>query len=214
MCLKFSSNASSFVLLLVYRTGPLTTAFFDELSDVLDFLATCSAPLIVAGDLNIHVERSQDLHSRLLLDTCASHGLTCRVNFPIHNLGGTLDVVFTQNDLPVQVSGSLTGISDHSLLTWSLPVLTPQPFYITTTSRSWQQLDLDNLRLCLADSALCQPNVWPSLDVDELTSLWELNHSAILDSLVPLRTVTLRRRPCEHRQRLGQERVIREAIGR
>lgn len=79
VCLRFSSYASSFVLLLIYRTGPLTTAFFDELSDVLDFLATLSVPLIVADDLNIHVERSQDPHSRLLLDTCSSHGLASSV---------------------------------------------------------------------------------------------------------------------------------------
>lgn len=64
-------------------------------------------------------------------------------------------------------------------------------------SRPWQKLDLDKLRLCLADSALCQPNAWASLNVDELTALWESNLSAILDSLVPLRTVTLRRRPSD-----------------
>ena len=42
VCLRLSSHSSSFIILLIYRTGPLTAAFFDEFSDVLDSIATLS----------------------------------------------------------------------------------------------------------------------------------------------------------------------------
>ena len=102
VCVRLTTGSSSCVVLLVYRTGAITTLFFRELSSVLDHLSTYTCPLILAGDLNIHVERPDDPHARTLLEMLNSYGLTCRVNFPTHDLGGARDLsralVFSRSD--------------------------------------------------------------------------------------------------------------------
>ena len=125
-----------------------------------------------------------------------SYGFSCRVHAPKHDLGGTLDVVFTQTDLPVQVSTSHTGLSDHCLLTWKAPVPQPNRSYATISVRSWHRLDLSELRQAVSNSLLCQPDAWPS-DVNDLSSLYDSTLTAILDTLIPSHTVTLRRRPSD-----------------
>ena len=196
VCTRISTGASQLVIILIYRTGPITTTFFNELSEVLNTIATFRAPLLVAGDLNIHVERDLDNHSRTLIDLMASYNLTCRVDAPTHDLGGTLDVVFTQTDLPARVTTSHTGLSDHLLLTWAAPLPRPSRDYIKICSRPWHRLDINELRLLLCDSLICRPDSWPQ-DVDDLASIFDSTLIAILDSLIPSRTLTLRRRPSD-----------------
>lgn len=48
--------------------------------------------VFLARDLNIHVERPDDPHARLLLSTLASYGFSCCVDSPSHRGGGTFDV--------------------------------------------------------------------------------------------------------------------------
>ena len=77
LCSRVTSNGSSCVVLLIYRPGsqPVSSIFFDELSAMLEALATSSDPLIVTGDVNIRLDRSDDLTasgSTSLLDLLAS----------------------------------------------------------------------------------------------------------------------------------------------
>jgi hypothetical protein len=196
VCARVSAGSSQLIMLLIYRTGPITTTFFTELSEALNIIATFRAPILVAGDLNIHVERDSDSHSRTLIDLMASYNLTCRVDAPTHDLGGTLDVVFTQADLPLHVTTSLTGFSDHFLLTWTVPLPKPSCAYTKICTRAWHRLDVRELRVLLSDSLICQPESWPH-DVNELASVFDSTISAIMDSLIPIRTLTLRRRPSD-----------------
>jgi len=57
LCLTFTTTGGSFVLLTIYRPGSLktTSAFFDELTAVLEVLALQRFPVIIGGDLNIHL---------------------------------------------------------------------------------------------------------------------------------------------------------------
>ena len=59
---QITSRQSSCVVLLVYRPGsdPTCSAFFDELSDVLLRLTVLDVSMIVAGDINIHLERQDE----------------------------------------------------------------------------------------------------------------------------------------------------------
>jgi len=52
------TGSSSCVVLLVYRTGPITSAFFAKFTDVLDRVATNVHPLYIMGDLNIRLDLS------------------------------------------------------------------------------------------------------------------------------------------------------------
>jgi len=48
-------------VVVVYRTGPVTSAFFTELSDVLDRVSTLNDPILV---FNIRLDRPDDSASR------------------------------------------------------------------------------------------------------------------------------------------------------
>jgi len=105
---------------LVYRTGPITSAFFAEFADVLERVATNVDPLYIVGDLNIRLDRTDDAWSRQLTDLWASYGLACRVSAPTHDRGGLLDVVVSRDELPApRVDIIDMGLSDHQLLCWS-----------------------------------------------------------------------------------------------
>ena len=198
VCVRLSSGRSSCVIILIYRTGAVTPLFFDELSTTLSQLSSYSCPLIVAGDFNIHIERPGDPHALALLDTFRAYGLTCEVNSPTHDLGGTLDLVFTRSDLPsISVSVSDPGLSDHHLLSWSIPFLLPPLVYDHITYRPWSSLNICEFKAQLVESPLCNPSLWEGLDADELAALFDSCITTVLNRLIPLRTAKLRRRPSD-----------------
>jgi len=94
-CVRVTSAWSSCIAIVVYRTGPVTSAFFTELSDVLDRVSTFNDPILVVGNVNIH------LTTRLpqFTDTLAAHSLACHVTVATHDQVGLLDVVATRDDL-------------------------------------------------------------------------------------------------------------------
>jgi len=57
----------------------VTSAFFTELSDVLDRISTFNDPTLVVGDVNIRLDRPDNSASRQFTDTLAAHSLACRV---------------------------------------------------------------------------------------------------------------------------------------
>ena len=88
-------------------------------------------------------------------------------------------------------------ISDHMLLSWTLPVAKPITEYSAVTYRAWNRGDVDELRSFVSDSPLCDADYWPDLDVNELSSLFDSTLCSILDSLAPQRSIKRRRRPSD-----------------
>ena len=198
VCVRLHSGSTSAVVILIYRTGPVTCSFFDELSHLLDETAVQSCPVIIAGDLNIHVEKPDNPHAKSLCELLSAYGFTLRVDTPTHDLGGTLDVVFTRSDLPdIVVAASDPGVSDHCLLTWSFPFSPSPPVYVSLTRRPWSRLDLLEFRRELSGSTICLPHTWKDRSADELASAFDVCIVSVLDLLIPLRTITLRRRPSD-----------------
>ena len=73
--------------------------FFDELSTLLEQLATYQAPVYIVGDFKIHLDRPDDPHSvqfRLLVDC---YSLMLHQTAATHQLGGTLYAVITRDDV-------------------------------------------------------------------------------------------------------------------
>jgi len=56
LCVCVTSASSSCVAVVVYRSGPVPTACFSELSDVLDWVSTFNDPILVVGDVNIRLD--------------------------------------------------------------------------------------------------------------------------------------------------------------
>ena len=85
-----------FVLLGIYRPGSqaLTTAFFDELTSVFEQLIPLRCPVVVCGDLNIHVDQTDDVHAVRLVQLLKSFDCVQHVAEPTHVAGHTLDLVY------------------------------------------------------------------------------------------------------------------------
>jgi Reverse transcriptase (RNA-dependent DNA polymerase) len=197
LCVRVCVRSQSSIVAVVYRPGSaaVTTAFFSEMSDVIDRLSTFAEPTYLVGDVNVHLERPDDPASRQLCDEFEARGLTNCVSSPTHNLGGTLDVVISRIDLSLPcVEVVDVGLSDHYLLRWSVPTTRDGPVYVSTSRRPWKKLDSSLFRTALMASSLCEADVWSTLDVDGLSRLYDEVITSTLDRLVPVRTVRCCRR--------------------
>lgn len=112
-----------------------------------------------------------------------------------HQLGGTLDVVVSRDDVgcPDIVSVVDVSLSDHHLLLWSVSAAHHTLPADTVTCRSWRKLDIAEFRAALLTS---QEDLWPS-DIDAMADLYDSEPTVLLDRLVPCCQVTHRQRPTD-----------------
>ena len=195
------SGTSSCVVAVIYRPGSIavSTDFYSELVDVLDRLATFVEPVSVVGDLNVRLDRVDDLAAIQLVDVLADHGLSNHVTMPTHDLGGILDVVATRDNLPApSVDVVDVGLSDHRLLQWPVPMSRPPPVYRSVNVSLWRLLDHSAFRAALASPSLCNPDAWSDHDADDMALVYDREITSILDRMIPvLHTVTFRQRPSD-----------------
>jgi hypothetical protein len=195
--MRIAVETASCIAAVVYRPGSaaVSSQFFAVLGDLMDRLATFVDPTLLLGDINIRLDRSTDPLTVQLVDMLTSHGFTNRVTSATHNLGGLLDVVVTRDDLlPPSVDVLDVGLSDHHLLRWQAPLVRPPPVYKPVTSRPWNRLVTTKFRSQLLQSSLCCPDSWCDMTVDELATSYDDVMTTILDQLIPVRTMTCRRR--------------------
>ena len=116
-----------------------------------------------------------------------------------HSHGGTLDVVFSPVSHPLEISIFDPGLSDHSLVSWKSQLPLPPLQYIappcTTKIRPWNRLHLSDLREKLLHSPLCSSISWLSFCVDDLSVLYDVTITSILDDIIPMKTSRCSRRP-------------------
>ena len=79
----------------IYRPGSqqTSTSFFDEFVKLLERLASFSAPVIITGDVNIHLELAADSDTLKFTELLTSFGLSQYIDSPTHELGDTLDII-------------------------------------------------------------------------------------------------------------------------
>jgi len=153
----FEHIAARVTAAVVYRhcLSAVTAEFFTELAELLDRLSVSSDALVLAGDVNIRLERAMNPNAVEFRDLLAGYGLMQHISGPTHDTGGTLDVVCTRHDLPaLSVNIIDTGLSDHRLLLWSTS-LHPPPVYVKSSRRAWRSFNLVDFRTDLQASALC-----------------------------------------------------------
>jgi len=91
---KVKTGSNKILFVVMYRTGPLTSAFTQELDLLLSDISTRSDNIVLAGDLNIHF----DGNNRVASDTLKilkSYGLRALYDRPTHIGGACLDQLFT-----------------------------------------------------------------------------------------------------------------------
>jgi hypothetical protein len=198
LCTRITSGTFTCVALVIYRTGPVTSAFFEELSDALERIVGYNEVIYIVGDLNIHLNLEDDLNSRRLTELFDAFGIVVHNTGPTHDRGNRIDIVASRSDLPpLSVEVFDAGLSDHRLLQWTVSARRAVPTIISGTRRPWHKLDITALSAALRESPLCRPECWTHQSVDELALLYDSEITSLLDSLIPARAVICRRRPSD-----------------
>ena len=186
-------------VLAVYRPGssPPSQTFFDEFATFLEQFVLYNTQIVIAGDLNLHLE---DLTSPAANDFRAiaeQFGLTQHVAEPTHRSGGWLDVVITRDDCALtDLQISPPTISDHGLVTATIPFLHDAPSTIIKHVRGWRDLDRDAFKAALMEvPAVADPSTLADLSVEEAFATYEATMTGLIDRFLPLRPARVRRCP-------------------
>ena len=93
------------VLALLWSSsaGNVTHAFYDQLSDLLESLATFSAPLIIVGDFSLHTDNQANTDYNKFAGVLSYHDLQPLVTSPTHRLGHTLELFIMHSQLVVNM---------------------------------------------------------------------------------------------------------------
>jgi len=196
LCLSTATPRGPATLLTIYRPGSSspTGQFFEELSSILEVLITRNSQLIILCDFNIHLEEPTLPTSIRFLDLLSQFGLRQHINQPTHVLGGHLDLVITTDDDQVDnFTVTPPTLSDHSVISFTLPSIHLQPIHSIRMMRGWKSLDHRAFSAAIRDTLLSSPSsTLDTLTVAQLFDLYTSTVTNILDDMLPRRKVWTR----------------------
>lgn len=174
------------LIIILYWPGStaVTNAFFDDFSDILERTSTFGCPVILLGDINIHLDIVTDPDAVKFSTILDSHSLTQHISSATHRRGHTLDVFITTSDCPVaSIVSEPPVLSDHSFIsaTVDLQFKHGQPVNIIRR-RSWRQFNFDKFCNDLQNSALL---ISPPIDVTGLVDCYNKTLTDLLDKHAP-----------------------------
>ena len=213
-----TNNGEIIRLCVVYRPGPGTvnaqppSIFFNEFYEYIDELATTTGKLLVVGDFNFHMDKcNNETENFKSLIHCLN--LEQHVSGPTHKKGHTLDLVLTRSDelfiSDLYVQAPI--ISDHSGISFSLPMEKSLPEKQTRTYRCLKDIDVDAFEKDILQSSL---HTSPAEDVNDLVNQYNTVLTELLDKHAPPKTklVTVRARaPWFNEEILSAKRDRRKA---
>lgn len=117
---KISNSSAHLHIIIIYRPPGKSVCTFldDEFPSLLDKRIYKRSPLVITGDLNIHLEDTQSSPTRKFNKLINDHALSQLVRDPTHDKGGTLDalIVRTADNRLISNLQVVLGISDHDAL--------------------------------------------------------------------------------------------------
>lgn len=190
---KLKISSSYIRLIIVYRPGSSIHEssigeFLTDFEKLLADVILCKEQLLITGDFNIHVDDPDNNYASKFLDLLSSFGLEQHVTEPTHIHGHTLDLVITRNSDPIVKAVPPKAdrlFSDHFTVIGKLSVTKPCTIKTISTSRKLKAIDQLQLKLDLANTALC---LNPPDDLEELVKCYNDTLKCLLDKHAPLIT--------------------------
>jgi len=144
----FTFHNQRLLLVVVYRPGSvaITSTFFSEFADFHAVLTKFLCKLLLLGDINIHLDKPNNVNTKKFNRLFSSHALEQWVTEPTHTYNHTLDIVITRSlcshisyvsDLYV----AHPELSDHSLIHFNTHHTPPPNIFQTVMRRSFRDVD-------------------------------------------------------------------------
>jgi len=221
LSLSFASRAGTRVTIVeVYRPGssPITSGFFVELRTLLELLATYEGHVVVAGDLNVHLEDVLNPHTASFNALISTFGFEQHVNSPTHIKGGILDIFLIRSDSKIQdICIYPSVVSDHSFVSCSLTLNVSRPTnFVFKQIRNFKRMDRNAFKTALMEREVFRTdNYCLQYDAHDLFQIYDTTLRSLLDVYAPLRTVKIRSRQAQwfdrdcHNARLRVRRLER-----
>ena len=165
---------------------------YKEFENTLGILATYNEKVLILGDSNFYLERSDNTDAQTFLNILRSHGFDSSTNQPTHNQGGWLDVIASRKSVNINYIDS--GISDHKQFLCSCEMLKQPPIYRLLKIRRWNFFDTEKVISKLKLSPLSAAT---SLEVDSASGFYNSILSGILDKMIPFKTVRIHEKPSD-----------------
>ena len=161
-CIYLHAARRTALVVVLYRPGSdvVSNVFFDELEDILELTSTYVCPIIMMGDLNLHLDVATEPSTVKFQTAIESFRLIQHVSSPTRRAGHQIDVFITRMDSPVHdVDVQPPDMSDHAFITVTVD---PQFQHGQPTNsirrRRWRDFDYDKFCEDLSSSALlCDP---------------------------------------------------------
>jgi hypothetical protein len=186
-----TAASSKLILVSVYRPSShaITATFFEELTSLLELLATYNSSTIITGDFNIHVDEVTDALALQFLDLLEAFGLLQHVKSATHMGGHTLDLIATQPDCcPTHIDVNPPVLSDHGLVNCCFTLARPPPpAQHTKTIRRLSSVDIMAFTDAIQRSTACNDiAALAARSTTELCTLYKAELRGILDNMEPL----------------------------
>ena len=197
VCFTVTGTATTVAVLLPYRPGSVvvTDVFLDELAAYFAVLVLYKCQIVIAGDINIHMEITDDRHPMRLRDIIDSFDCIQQVPLqPTHPGGGTLDLVVTKVEQEVlnMAIDQPDVISDHGIVGWRIPFRHQYPIVLEPEFRRWSKLNKDEFRSALLSSELCDIDRRPG-SMEEYFNMYHYVLQSLADTFAPIKKITVRR---------------------
>ena len=195
------SGSTSLCLEIIYRpqkksTGCPFSIFLDEFTDLLNNHLLTTAPLLITGDFNIHVNIPTDPETIAFNKVIAGSGIQQHVTVPTHIDGNTLDLFITRDSDPKIFSNLqvFDGLSDHHVIKCKLHLKRPPAAKKSVTTRNLKSINVDSFCSDIVKSGLLE-SVTNRHHVNDQARVYSNTLSGILDSHAPSKTRIITLRP-------------------
>ena len=202
--IKAISTSMTYRIFTIYRPPPsdkntlTTTDFLEDFGNFLSDVILSTGKLIIAGDFNLHLEKTDETDVKKFINLLTTFGLNQLVTGPTHSSNHTLDAIITRNsEMPVHdllVDDPL--ISDHKAITFSLNTQRPSFPRKTVEYRELKNIDIDRLKQDIAENQYLN-GAYLANESDPAVCVQVYNEAAsdLFNKYAPLKTKVITIRP-------------------
>ena len=192
-----TSGSDKLRLVVVYRipyspVHPIgVSTFLDEFADYLESTVLTPEPLLITGDINIHVDVPDDPDAIKFLDLLDFLGLAQHVKTPTHRCGHTLDLIITREIGTTPISDCY--FSDQCTVLCDLTLHKPALAVKQVSYRKLKIIDISEFKSDLRESSLCRD---APQDLNKLVANYNSVCSGVMDKHAPIvkKTIVTRSR--------------------